>query len=241
MTAVLELRDVSKVYGTGAAEVHALRQVSLSVGAGELVAVMGPSGSGKSTLLTIAGSLEEPTSGAVLVTGIDLSGASYNDQAKLRRRLIGYVFQDFNLLAGLTAVENVTLPLELDGVKVKAARSTGMKALAELGVAERADRFPDELSGGERQRVAIARAVVGNRQVLLADEPTGALDSVNGEAVMRLLRAACQRGVAGVVVTHDPQLASCADRVLFLRDGRVIDQTQTAPGPESLLTPGPQR
>jgi putative ABC transport system ATP-binding protein len=241
MTALLELREVSKVYGTGAAEVHALRQVSLSVGGGELVAVMGPSGSGKSTLLTIAGSLEEPTSGAVLVTGIDLSGASHNDQAKLRRRLIGYVFQDFNLLAGLTAVENVTLPLELDGVRAKAARSAGMKALAELGVAGQADRFPDELSGGQRQRVAIARAVVGDRQVLLADEPTGALDSVNSETVMRLLRAACQRGVAGVVVTHDPQLASCADRVLFLRDGRVIDQTQALPGPESLLTPGPSR
>ena len=241
MTAVLELREVSKVYGTGAAEVHALRQVSLSVGGGELVAVMGPSGSGKSTLLTIAGSLEEPTSGTVLITGIDLSGASHNDQAKLRRRLIGYVFQDFNLLAGLTAVENVTLPLELDGVRAKAARSAGMKALAELGVAEQADRFPDELSGGQRQRVAIARAVVGDRQVLLADEPTGALDSVNGEAVMRLLRAACQRGVAGVVVTHDPQLASCADRVVFLRDGSIIDQTRAMPGPESLLAPGPQR
>ena len=197
MTAVLELREVSKVYGTGAAEVHALRRVSLSVGGGELVAVMGPSGSGKSTLLTIAGSLEEPTSGQVLVAGTDLSGASLNDQAKLRRRLIGYVFQDFNLLAGLTAVENVTLPLELDGIGMKAARPAGMKALEELGVAERADRFPDELSGGERQRVAIARAVVGERQVLLADEPTGALDSVNGEAVMRLLLAACRRGGRG--------------------------------------------
>ncbi|HEX9528694.1 MAG TPA: ABC transporter ATP-binding protein, partial [Streptosporangiaceae bacterium] len=177
MTAVLELRDVSKVYGTGPAEVDALRRVSLSVGGGELVAVMGPSGSGKSTLLTIAGSLEEPTGGQVLVGGNDLSGFSPNDQAKLRRRLIGYVFQDFNLLAGLTAVENVTLPLELDGVGIKAARPAGMKALEELGVANRADRFPDELSGGERQRVAIARAVVGDRQVLLADEPTGALDS----------------------------------------------------------------
>ncbi len=241
MTAVLELREVSKVYGTGAAEVDALRRVSLSVGAGELVAVMGPSGSGKSTLLTIAGSLEEPTGGQVLVAGNDLSGLSPNDQAKLRRRLIGYVFQDFNLLAGLTAVENVTLPLELDGVGIRAARPAGMKALEELGVAKRADRFPDELSGGERQRVAIARAVVGDRQVLLADEPTGALDSVNGEAVMRLLLAACRRGVAGVVVTHDAQFASCADRVVFLRDGRIIDQTRTPPGPESLLTPGPQR
>ncbi len=238
MTVMLELREVSKVYGTGAAEVHALRRVSLSVAAGELVAVMGPSGSGKSSLLTIAGSLEEPTSGQVLVGGADLSVLPLNDQAKLRRRLIGYVFQDFNLLAGLTAVENVTLPLELDGVGMKAARPAGMRALAELGVAERADRFPDELSGGERQRVAIARAVVADRRLLLADEPTGALDSVNSEAVMLLLLAACRRGAAGVVVTHDAQLASCADRVIFLRDGRMIDQTRPPPGPESLLTPG---
>jgi putative ABC transport system ATP-binding protein len=240
MTAMLELRGVSKVYGSGAAEVHALRGVDLSVGGGELVAVMGPSGSGKSTLLTITGGLEKPTTGQVMTAGIDLSGASDNAQAKLRRRLVGYVFQDFNLLAGLTAVENVTLPLELDGTGAKTARPAGMKALELLGVAERADRFPDELSGGERQRVAIARAVVGDRQILLADEPTGALDSVNGEAVMRLLRTACRRGVAGLVVTHDPQLASCADRVVFLRDGRIIDETRKPPGPESLLTPGPQ-
>ncbi len=240
MTAMLVLRAVSKIHGSGAAEVHALRGVNLSVSGGELVAVMGPSGSGKSTLLTIAAGLEEPTSGQVMVTGIDLSGASHNDQAKLRRRLVGYVFQDFNLLAGLTAVENVTLPLELDGMGAKTARPAGMKALELLGVADRADRFPDELSGGERQRVAIARAVVGDRQILLADEPTGALDSVNGEAVMRLLWAASRRGLAGLVVTHDPQLASCADRVVFLRDGRIIDQTRTPPGPESLLTPDPE-
>jgi putative ABC transport system ATP-binding protein len=240
MTVRLDLRGVSKIYESGAAEVHALRGVNLSVRSGELVAVMGPSGSGKSTLLTIAGGLEEPTSGQVMVTGIDLLGASQNDQAKLRRRLVGYVFQDFNLLAGLTAVENVTLPLELDGMGAKTARPAGMKALEWLGVAERADRFPDELSGGERQRVAIARAVVGDRQILLADEPTGALDSVNGEAVMRLLWAAARRGVASLVVTHDSQLASCADRVVFLRDGRIIDQTRTPPGPESLLTSGPQ-
>jgi putative ABC transport system ATP-binding protein len=241
MTAMLELREVSKVYGTGPAVVDALRRVSLSVGSGELVAVMGPSGCGKSTLLTIAGSLEEPTSGQVLVAGKDISTSSPNDQAKMRRRLIGYVFQDFNLLAGLTAVENVMLPLELDGVRIKAARPAGMKALEELGVAGRADRFPDELSGGERQRVAIARAIVGDRQILLADEPTGALDSVNGEAVMRLLVAACRRGVAGVIVTHDAQLASCADRVVLLRDGCIIDQIQTLPGPESLLMQGLQR
>jgi len=239
MTAALELRRVSKVYGQGPTEVQALREVDLSVGGGELVAVMGPSGSGKSTLLTIAGSLEEPTSGEVLVGGAALSGMSRNQRARLRRRSIGYVFQDFNLLAGLSAVENVALPLELDGVGVRAARAAGLAALEALGLADRAARYPDELSGGERQRVAIARAVIGDRHLLLADEPSGALDSVNGEAVMRLLRAACKRGVAGVVVTHDAQLASWADRVVFLRDGRVVDQTATPAGPESLLSPGP--
>jgi putative ABC transport system ATP-binding protein len=206
---------------------------------GELVAVMGPSGSGKSTLLTIAGTLEEPSRGEVLVAGRAVAGMSRNDRARLRRRYVGYVFQDFNLLAGLTAAENVSLPLELDGISAKSARESGLRALDELGLAERAGSFPDELSGGERQRVAIARAVVGERRLLLADEPSGALDSVNGEAVMRLIRAACQRGVAGVVVTHDAQLASWADRVVFLRDGRVVDQTAPAAGPESLLAPKP--
>jgi putative ABC transport system ATP-binding protein len=231
----LELREVSKVYGAGPNEVHTLRNVDLAVDPGELVAVMGPSGSGKSTLLTIAGSLEEPTSGEVLVGGAPLSGMSRNDRARLRRRSIGYVFQDFNLLTGLTAAENVSLPLELDGVALKTARAASMRALDELGLADRSGRFPDELSGGERQRVAIARAVVGTRSLLLADEPSGALDSANGESVMRLIRAACQRGVAGVVVTHEAQLASWADRVVFLRDGRIVDQTAPRPGPESLL------
>jgi putative ABC transport system ATP-binding protein len=241
MTSALELRRVSKVYGSGPSEVNALSEVDLAVERGELVAVMGPSGSGKSTLLTIAGSLEEASGGQVLVDGVDLVSVSRSDRATLRRRSIGYVFQDFNLLPGLTAVENVTLPLELDGVRAKAAQATGLRALEELDVADRADRYPDELSGGERQRVAIARAIVGERGLLLADEPTGALDSLNGEAVMRLLRAATRRGVAGVVVSHEAQLASWADRVVFLRDGRVVDQTVAPPGPESLLAAGDRR
>jgi putative ABC transport system ATP-binding protein len=241
MKYALELRRVSKTYDSGPTEVHALSDVDLSVEAGELVAVMGPSGSGKSTLLTIAGSLEDATSGQVLVEGVDLADLSRSDRAKLRRRSIGYVFQDFNLLAGLTALENVTLPLELDGTRSARARATGLRALKELGIAERAERYPDDLSGGERQRVAIARAIVGKRGLLLADEPTGALDSVNGEGVMRLLRAATERGVAGVVVTHEAQLASWADRVVFLRDGRVVDQTVAPPGPESLLAAGHRR
>jgi putative ABC transport system ATP-binding protein len=235
MTALLELRQVSKSYGEGPTLVLALQNVDLTVRAGELVAVMGPSGSGKSTLLTIAGTLEDATSGEVLIGGADVAGMSRNDRARLRRRAIGYVFQDFNLLAGLTAAENVSLPLELDGTSARAARSVAAAALDELGLADRSGRYPDQLSGGERQRVAIARAVVGERRLLLADEPSGALDSVNGEAVMRLIRTECKRGVAGVIVTHDAQLASWADRVVFLRDGRIVDQTAPAAGPESLL------
>jgi putative ABC transport system ATP-binding protein len=238
---VLHLRSVSKRYGDGAEEVHALRDIDLAVEAGELVAVMGPSGSGKSTLLTIAGALESPTEGQVFVDGVDLAGLSRKDRARFRRRSVGYVFQDYNLLAGLTAAENVSLPLELDGVGAKAAHIAAMEVLASLGLAERADRFPDQLSGGERQRVAIARAIVGERRLLLADEPSGALDSVNGEAVMRLVRNACRGDVAGVVVTHDAQLAAWADRVVFLRDGRLVDTTVPVPGPESLLAPEPRR
>ena len=241
MTSALELRHVSKTYGSGPTEVQALSAVDLAVEREELVAIMGPSGSGKSTLLTIAGSLEQATSGQVLLDGVDLATVSRSDQAKMRRRSIGYVFQDFNLLPGLTAAENVTLPLELDGVGSKTARATALEALEELDVAEHADRYPDELSGGERQRVAIARAIVGERGLLLADEPTGALDSVNGEAIMRLLRAATQRGVAGVAVTHEAQLAAWADRVVFLRDGHVVDQTVAPPGPESLLAASERR
>ena len=235
MNTVLELRAVSKTYLDGADEVHALRAVDLTVEPGQMVAVMGPSGSGKSTLLTIAGALETPTAGEVFVAGRPLSAMSRDDRARLRRRIIGFVFQDFNLLPGLTAAENVALPLELDGLSAGTARTAGLRALQELGLADRASRFPDQLSGGERQRVAIARAVVGDRRLVLADEPTGALDSANGEAVMRLLLSACKGGVGAVVVTHDAQLAAWADRVVFIRDGRIVDRTVPRPGPESLL------
>jgi len=235
---MLELREVSKSYGQGSAEVQALREVSLSAQEGAMVAVMGPSGSGKSTLLTIAGTLEEPTSGEVLLAGQPVGKLSRNAKARLRRRVIGYVFQDFNLLPGLTAAENVSLPLELDGLSARKARVAGLRALDRLGLGERAGHYPDQLSGGERQRVAIARAMVGERRLLLADEPSGALDSVNAQAVMRLLHEACKdAGMTAVVVTHDAQLASWADRVVFLRDGRITDQTAPAAGPESLLTP----
>ena len=214
---------------------RALQNIELSVDAGSLVAVMGASGSGKSTLLTIAGSLEDPTNGEVYVGGAPLSKLSRNGKARLRRQSIGYVFQDYNLLAGLSAVENVSLPLELDGVAARKAQAAAIESLEDFGLADRASHYPDMLSGGERQRVAIARAVVGNRRLLLADEPSGALDSTNAEAVMRLILAACHRGLAAVVVTHDAQLASWADRVVFLRDGRVVDQTLPVESPEALL------
>ena len=241
MMSMLELRRVSKVYGAGATEVQAPKDINLSVEAGALVAVMGASGSGKSTLLTIAGSLEEPTSGDVVVGGASLLAMTRNTRARLRRRSIGYVFQDYNLLAGLSAAENVALPLELDGIPARKAHAIAMESLDDLGLADRASHYPDELSGGERQRVSIARAVVGDRRLLLADEPSGALDSTSGEAVMRLVLAACRRGVAAVMVTHDAQLASWADRVVFLRDGRIVDQTTPPPSPESLLHASPHQ
>jgi putative ABC transport system ATP-binding protein len=238
VSAVLQMSAVSKTYGDGATAVHALLDVDLVVQSGELVAIMGPSGSGKSSMLTIAGTLERATSGTVIIGGSDVGTMSARDRAAVRRRSIGFVFQEFNLLAGLTAAENVAMPLELDGMKAKDARVKALDALERLAMRHRSEHFPDDLSGGERQRVAIARAVVGERNLLLADEPTGALDSVNSESVMRLLRDACARGAAGVVVTHEAHLASWADRIVFLRDGRLIDQTGTAPGPEALLSAG---
>ena len=237
----LELRDITKIYGEGVAEVHALTRIDLSVDSGSLVAVMGASGSGKSTLLTIAGSLEDPTSGEVYVGGRLLSTLSRNGKARLRRQSIGYVFQDYNLLAGLSALENVSLPLELDGVSARKAQGAAMEALEDFGLKDRAEHYPDQLSGGERQRVAIARAVVGGRQLLLADEPSGALDSTTAERVRRMILPACHRGLAAIVVTHDAQLASWADRVVFLRDGRIVDQTLPAESPEAFLAELPNR
>ena len=224
MTApVLHLDRVTRVHGTGELAVVALQEVSFEAHAGELVAVMGPSGSGKSTLLTVAGGLDEPTSGRVVVEGADLTAAGQTGRARLRRTTIGYVFQQFNLIPALTGAENVSLPLELDGVAARTARAAALAALEELGIPQLADRFPDEMSGGQQQRVAIARAIVGERRLILADEPTGALDSVTGEEILNLLRARCDAGAAGVLVTHEPRHAAWADRVVYLRDGAVVD------------------
>jgi putative ABC transport system ATP-binding protein len=225
MSAVLELLTVTRVHGSGATEVTALREVSFAAYAGELVAVMGPSGSGKSTLLTLAGGLDSPTSGTVQVEGTDLSALGQKGRAAMRRTSIGYVFQDFNLIPALTAVENVALPRELDGASTRSARKAALAALDEVGLAELAKRFPDEMSGGQQQRVAIARAIVGERRLVLADEPTGALDSETGEDVLRLLRARCDAGAAGVLVTHEARHAAWADRVVFLRDGVIVDES----------------
>ncbi|MEP6762486.1 MAG: ABC transporter ATP-binding protein [Sporichthyaceae bacterium] len=235
MSTVLRIENLTRVHGHGESEVHALRGVSLSVQSGELVAVMGPSGSGKSTLLTIAGGLDSPTSGEVTIEGIVLGSLNRKQLAQLRRRSVGYVFQDFNLIPALTAAENVALPRELDGDSNRAARKLAQQALDEVGIGELADRFPDDMSGGQQQRVAIARAVVGDRRLVLADEPTGALDTETGEQVLRLLRARCDAGAAGVLVTHEARHAAWADRVVFLRDGLVIDEIGPPSAVESLL------
>jgi putative ABC transport system ATP-binding protein len=220
---LLSLDGVSRFHGAGVAEVRALRDVSLEVRVGELVAVMGPSGSGKSTLLHLAGGLDTPTQGQVSIAGQSISGLSIKARAVLRRRSVGYVFQDLNLVPALTAIENVMLPRELDGIRAKSARLEAAEALTEVGALDLADRFPDEMSGGQQQRVAIARALVGPRRLVLADEPTGALDSRTGEAIMRVLRARVDAGAAGLLVTHEPQHAAWADRIVFLRDGAVVD------------------
>ncbi|MDT0342246.1 ABC transporter ATP-binding protein [Streptomyces litchfieldiae] len=231
---VLELRGLTRVHGTGVAAVHALTGVDLSVFAGEFIAIMGPSGSGKSTLLTLAGGLDTATEGKVLVEDHDLGSLSRAQLAKVRRTSIGYVFQDYNLIPALTAAENIALPRELDGVSARVARREAQAALAEIGLPEVSDRFPDEMSGGQQQRVAIARALVGDRRLVLADEPTGALDSETGEGVLALLRKRCDEGAAVVLVTHEPRYAAWADRVVFLRDGTIVDESVSHTA-ESLL------
>lgn len=237
-TPVLQLIGVTQQYGEGATSVSALSGVDLTVDRGELVAIMGASGSGKSTLLSIAGGLQKPTTGEVVVEGTHLSTASSRQLAQLRRRSLGFVFQDFNLIPTLTTLENVTLPLELDGFRTGVARRAGRDALASVGLDDKLAAYPDELSGGQQQRVAIARAVVGGRRLILADEPTGALDSVTGEAVMKMIRTRIDQGAAGILVTHEARHAAWADRIVFLRDGRIVDQSRRA-GAETLLAGTP--
>jgi putative ABC transport system ATP-binding protein len=237
MTPILEFVDVVKSYGQGHAEVYALRGVSFAIAPGEIVAVMGPSGCGKSTMLHLAGGLEEPSAGRVLVDGNDLGDMSRAEQAALRRRDVGYVFQRLNLVPSLTAVENVMLPLELDGTGAKAARRSALDVLRAVGLDDHLDRYPDDFSGGQQQRIAIARAIVGERRLLLADEPTGSLDTLNSDQIIEMLAELPDRyGTAVVLVTHEPRFASYADRIVFLRDGVIVDQSTREPSlPDDLV------
>ena len=227
---ILQFSDVVKAYGTGANEIRALRGISLTIEPGEFVAIMGPSGCGKSTMLHLAGALELPSAGRVLVNGRDVTSMAAAEAAELRRRDVGYVFQRLNLIPALTAIENVMLPLELDGVAPKVARKRAAEALESVGLDRSLDRYPDDFSGGQQQRIAIARSIVSERRLLLADEPTGALDTLNSDQVIELLAGlGPNRGTAVVLVTHEPRFASWADRVVFLRDGEIVDQTPAAP------------
>ncbi|HEY3833772.1 MAG TPA: ABC transporter ATP-binding protein [Acidimicrobiia bacterium] len=229
MSPILEFDDVVKSFGSGLTEVRALRGVTFSVEEGEFVAVMGPSGCGKSTMLHLAGALETPSAGSVRVAGRELAGLDAAERSLLRRNELGYVFQRLNLIPSLTAIENVMLPLELAGAPQREVRARAVEALETVGLDERLDRYPDDFSGGQQQRIAIARAIVGTRRLLLADEPTGSLDTASSDEVIELLATLPRdHGTAIVLVTHEPRFASWADRVLFLRDGRIVDETGAA-------------
>jgi len=218
---VLDFTVVSRNFGQGQAQVVALRDVTLHVPRGQLLAVTGQSGSGKSTLLAVAGGLDRPSSGQVMVAGQDLTAESPTALAALRRRTIGYVFQRYNLIPSLRAWENVSLPMELDGQRRAEAQRLAVAALGDVGIEELYDRYPSQLSGGPAQRVAIARAVVGSRSLVLADEPTGALDSETGVQVIKLLQAKASGGATVVLVTHEAAYAALADRVVTLANGAI--------------------
>lgn len=219
---ILETREVTKSYGSGDGQVAALRGVSTRIEAGEFVAIMGPSGSGKSTLLTILGGVESPTSGLVLLEGVDLASLSDDNRTKLRRRRLGFIFQSFNLLPNLSAEENVALPLQLDGLKTAEAFQRASEALDLVEMLPRKTHLPSALSGGEQQRVAVARALAIRPALLLADEPTGNLDSRQSKRISSLLeRLVRERGQTIVMVTHDPSVARVAQRIIAIRDGEI--------------------
>jgi putative ABC transport system ATP-binding protein len=225
VTAVLEARSLAKTYETGGAKVLGLRGVDLSIERGEFVAIMGPSGSGKSTLLNLLAGLDRPTAGEVWFDGESIDELSETELALLRRRKLGFVFQFFNLVPTLSAVENVELPLLLVGRRRRQARTSAADLLRDLGIPDKHDAAPAELSGGQQQRVALARALANEPAIVLADEPTGNLDSAAARDVLGLLRRARDRGQTLLLVTHDASVASAADRVITLRDGLVADET----------------
>ncbi len=224
---IIQTENLTKIYGTGETAVTALDHVNLSVDEGEFVAVMGPSGCGKSTLLHLIGGLDRPTAGRVLLDGTDIAQLDDDRVTTLRRRRIGFVFQFYNLIPVLTALENAALPLTLDGVKPDEARERAAEWLRRLGLEDRMGNRPDQLSGGQQQRVAIARALVAEPALILADEPTGNLDSRAGDEIAGLLKrisAEWQRTI--LMVTHDPRIAAYSDRIVFLKDGKVVDETR---------------
>lgn len=216
---VLRVEGLTKTYGQGEAAVQVLHGIDLSLRAGELTLIMGPSGSGKTTLVSILGLLLRPTSGRVLLQGQDVTGLDERTLPLLRRRRVAFVFQGFNLFEALTALENVELGLQLAGVPARERRQRARELLAQVGIEDRGHHVPQDLSGGQKQRVSIARALGSPGRILLADEPTGALDSHNGQRVMELLRQAADAGRAVIVVTHDPRLEALADRVVTIEDG----------------------
>ena len=234
--ALIEARDITKVYAMGDQTVHALRGVSLDIGEGEFVAIMGASGSGKSTLMNILGCLDLPSSGAYRLAGEEVEGMGADQLASIRNRRIGFVFQQFNLLPRTSAVENVELPMVYSGLKAAVRRERALAALAKVGLAERFSHTPSELSGGQQQRVAIARALVNNPQLILADEPTGALDSQTSEDIMRLLADLNQHGMTVVLVTHEADIAAWAQRKIVFRDGLVVEDTKGHGAPQ-VVTP----
>jgi putative ABC transport system ATP-binding protein len=227
---LIQTEQLTKIYGKGETAVTALDHVNLGVNAGEFAAVMGPSGCGKSTLLHLIGGLDRATSGKVLIEGSDLTALDDSRLTELRRRKIGFVFQFFNLIPVLDAAENAALPLTLDGVKTAEARAKAADWLKKVGLGTRLGSRPDQLSGGQQQRVAIARALVAEPKLVLADEPTGNLDTRASEEIAGLLRqVADDWGRTVVMVTHDPRIAAYADRIVFLRDGTVVDETRLNP------------
>ncbi len=222
---IVMARGVTKVYEHGAERVHAVRRANLSVKAGEIVAVMGPSGSGKTTLLTLLGAMLRPTAGEIFIEGQSLTGLSQEALSLVRRHKIGFVFQAFNLFPALTARENIEVGLRLRGIGGEKGRAVAREALKAVGLSDREGFLPEDLSGGQKQRVSIARALAGSPKLILADEPTGALDSQNGRGVIELLtKRARETGAAVVVVTHDPRLMDYMDRVLIMEDGVVEDK-----------------